>query len=767
MRPFQAFFKLLQRQAYSCLSTRSGVWFCFGGLIILAISAFQFGELLLEWSMQRYNVAFSASHDNIAGKTFQSRLCLPGPIDVVYTWVNGSDPNLLAELNFVKSQLLANLNQTANANVGGRKSESVAKSRGKKQRNSEEKFSWNDENECPFPNCVPFHAIAVSGLQKNISEFELSVQNTFLPGFKFSTFDFSIDSSVKVLLFGENFNFSTIKNGTIKFKSKEKRFSHVFVTSTIRIGAKKLDNIGIINNVPKDLTAKMIEDALHKEKLESVSITITMNTSVIKFANLLKAKHFLGPLKGKLMINGHRFKVQPATLVWKPLTSLEVGRDIIEEDVATSRFADNEELRYSLRSVEKYAPWIRNIIIVTNGQIPSWLNLDHPRVRIVTHMELFSNKSHLPTFSSPAIETHIHKIPGLSKKFIYMNDDVFFGDYVWPDDFFTHSQGQKIYLTWPVPNCNEGCPASWVNDRYCDKPCNVSECDWDGGDCLNTKGKPGFPNYSFFHGLPHSAIAEYCNGGCADSWIGDRYCDANCNIAECGYDAGDCGLDQIKQLFSINAQKIVGPIVLPPGARAFYVNFTEILSGGIITDGNYIGSTVVRTAVFSKKFKIMTITFYANLTGTVSIEVSGFKTQNHTFPMNLNFSITVDTTKEAVRTTQRVQTNLAIQLADTVRTFPKPYTVYSAGVKEMNQSTSIAKSLFDIKTVDEVLGWYQATNREIPLEIVQELNKTETELKDGDITEKGYQKKKFQIIYPFYASNQDSKVDRQVLAMML
>nr|CAD7401692.1 unnamed protein product [Timema cristinae] len=76
---------------------------------------------------------------------------------------------------------------------------------------------------------------------------------------------------------------------------------------------------------------------------------------------------------------------------------------------APSRFDDKEELRYSLRSLEKFAPWIRHVFLVTNGQIPYWLNLDNPRLTLVTHEEIFVNLSHLPTFSSPAIETHIHR----------------------------------------------------------------------------------------------------------------------------------------------------------------------------------------------------------------------------------------------------------------------------------------------------------------------------------------------------------------------
>jgi UDP-N-acetylglucosamine-lysosomal-enzyme len=52
---------------------------------------------------------------------------------------------------------------------------------------------------------------------------------------------------------------------------------------------------------------------------------------------------------------------------------------------------------------------------VTNGQLPHWLNISHPRIQLVTHQQIFANKSHLPTFSSPSIEANLHRIPGLSR----------------------------------------------------------------------------------------------------------------------------------------------------------------------------------------------------------------------------------------------------------------------------------------------------------------------------------------------------------------
>jgi len=61
------------------------------------------------------------------------------------------------------------------------------------------------------------------------------------------------------------------------------------------------------------------------------------------------------------------------------------------------RYADNDELRYSLRSVEMYAPWIRKIFIVTDNQVPEWLDTSNPQIRIVDHVEIMPEEC-LPCF---------------------------------------------------------------------------------------------------------------------------------------------------------------------------------------------------------------------------------------------------------------------------------------------------------------------------------------------------------------------------------
>ena len=79
------------------------------------------------------------------------------------------------------------------------------------------------------------------------------------------------------------------------------------------------------------------------------------------------------------------------------------------------KILDFNQLKYSLRSIEMFAPWIRKIFIVTSGQIPNWLKLENQRVAIISHSEIFTDQSDLPTFSSRAIESHLHRISGLRK----------------------------------------------------------------------------------------------------------------------------------------------------------------------------------------------------------------------------------------------------------------------------------------------------------------------------------------------------------------
>lgn len=123
------------------------------------------------------------------------------------------------------------------------------------------------------------------------------------------------------------------------------------------------------------------------------------------------------------------------------------GEDLTEEAAADMRFIDHDELRYSLRSIERYAPWIRHIWIVTDRQRPAWLDTEHPKITMVDHADIAPEGTELPTFNSHAIEANLHRISGLSEHFLYFNDDVFLSSPVGPDLFFSPNGIAHMYLS--------------------------------------------------------------------------------------------------------------------------------------------------------------------------------------------------------------------------------------------------------------------------------------------------------------------------------
>ncbi|MDQ1551676.1 MAG: hypothetical protein QOD50_1098, partial [Actinomycetota bacterium] len=78
-------------------------------------------------------------------------------------------------------------------------------------------------------------------------------------------------------------------------------------------------------------------------------------------------------------------------------------------DDSAARYRQLDELRYALRSVHLYAPWIRRIFIVTDSPTPTWL-ANHPSVTIVPSTAFFLDQSSLPTHNSHAIESQLHHI---------------------------------------------------------------------------------------------------------------------------------------------------------------------------------------------------------------------------------------------------------------------------------------------------------------------------------------------------------------------
>lgn len=171
---------------------------------------------------------------------------------------------------------------------------------------------------------------------------------------------------------------------------------------------------------------------------------------ILLFSSHLAAVTLLGPLTPDS---------QPVDLVytwvdgndpkWRQVrneTVLKQIEPLPEGSSSQNRFRDRNELKYSLRSVQRFAPFVNHIYIVTFGQKPSWLK-PHPKITIVDHEEIFPNKADLPTFNSQAIEANIHRIPNLNERFIYFNDDFLLGNDVTMGDFFDDSGKIKVLFS--------------------------------------------------------------------------------------------------------------------------------------------------------------------------------------------------------------------------------------------------------------------------------------------------------------------------------
>jgi hypothetical protein len=125
----------------------------------------------------------------------------------------------------------------------------------------------------------------------------------------------------------------------------------------------------------------------------------------------------------------------------------DAGERMTEDAAADLRFVAHDELRHSLRSLERYAPWVRHVYLVTDRQRPAWLREDHPGLTVVDHTDIAPAGTRLPSFNSQAIEANLHRIDGLSEHFLYFNDDVFLSSPVTPELFFNPNGIASMYMS--------------------------------------------------------------------------------------------------------------------------------------------------------------------------------------------------------------------------------------------------------------------------------------------------------------------------------
>ncbi|KAG8439446.1 hypothetical protein GDO86_005598 [Hymenochirus boettgeri] len=733
--------KLLQRQTYTCLSHRYGLYLCFGGLVLLIVSALQFGEVVLEWSRDQYHVLFDSYRDNIAGKSFQNRLCLPMPIDVVYTWVNGTDPELVKQLRDVREQMKEQ--QRALREVLARNKTEPTK-----------KSTSDRELECLLTHCIKVPMLIIDpSLPANTTLKSLQASQA---AFRTASKVFHVakpknpSTNVTVVTFESQQEAENAQVNALLENRMETIWRGYMTTDKEAPGLVLIQDLAFLSGFPEtyketeQLRKKLPENLSSKTKL--LHLYSEASVALLQLNNPKDFQELNIQARKNMTIEGKELSLSPAYLLWDLSAVSQLKQD---EDISASRFEDNEELRYSLRSIEKHAPWVRHVFIVTNGQIPSWLNLDNPRITIITHQDIFLNTSHLPTFSSPAIESHIHRIPGLSQKFIYMNDDVMFGTHVWPDDFYSHSKGQKVYLTWPVPNCAEGCPGSWIKDGYCDKACNNSACDWDGGDCLGNTAAGRFPpaaaggllnGQQWQPGIGISGVS-YCNQGCANSWLADKFCDQACNVLSCGFDAGDCGQDHFEEMLKINLKLNQTNYILPKGEYLSFFSFAGIANK--VHDGVFGDNPIIRHASAANKWKTIHLILYPGMNAT-SIHFNVTFLDQNDKEIKMKIVLDVDTTEKHNHNTTSVS-----RKRDTVITTPTPVAeVLLEDIPEEKRFPKI-RNYPQVKNTSLAINISNVNISHLPKNIQLAIQNLDVKLENGDITLKGYTLTKVLLLEPY------------------
>ena len=124
---------------------------------------------------------------------------------------------------------------------------------------------------------------------------------------------------------------------------------------------------------------------------------------------------------------------------WSDMRKKYLPKEKLDKQVVCKgRLVQNDELKYSLRSVEKYMPWVNNIYIVSTCKMPQWLNVNHPKIKIISEKSLLGKYN--PVFNSNAIETFLADIEGLSENFIYMNDDNLLAAPIKPQDLIDEDE---------------------------------------------------------------------------------------------------------------------------------------------------------------------------------------------------------------------------------------------------------------------------------------------------------------------------------------
>ncbi|KAJ6254382.1 hypothetical protein M0813_01218 [Anaeramoeba flamelloides] len=223
--------------------------------------------------------------------------------------------------------------------------------------------------------------------------------------------------------------------------------------TTLQLQGKKQ----IIDRAESELSQKRT-DVLNKER-ENESQELETDEQKTKYQETKKEIY-----NAKQEIENKEFELEELLKVYNnEKKNLQIKTEIVQDEGKidlvyswagilndmTIRNRYNWELQFSLRAIHKYLPWINKIYILinTDTEPPYWLKENYPdgKIVILDRCELIDHPDYCPTYNSFAVYSVVHTIPGLSNKFILMDDDFFFNRPVGPEYMFTERGLPIVY----------------------------------------------------------------------------------------------------------------------------------------------------------------------------------------------------------------------------------------------------------------------------------------------------------------------------------
>lgn len=204
--------------------------------------------------------------------------------------------------------------------------------------------------------------------------------------------------------------------------------------------SKILWKIIIINN-----NEYMIQSEFNKKFIAVYNILL-LGLKTFK-SNTLIEKNFIFNFKKFFEENlSNNFKMvnnEPIDIIIKyiDITDKSLNRTGIHQ---IYKDEDNEELRYSIRSILLNVPWVRKIFILMPNEKVRFLK----SVNEISSKIIYVKDKDLLGYDSAnniAFSFNLYKLEkfGISKNFIYMDDDYFFGKPLKKTDFFYYEEKEK------------------------------------------------------------------------------------------------------------------------------------------------------------------------------------------------------------------------------------------------------------------------------------------------------------------------------------